>query len=391
MKLQLNKFQLALWWGLILLLSLGQLQRIEISGVAFYLHDVVIAVWSGWLLFLNRDLLKDLSRVNWVGVLKKYRVEVLLGVWILLGWLVAMGMGRLGVRAGLYVVRFGVYVMWWWLLRRSKVLSKKIINWGLMALVGLVAWLGLVQYLFLPDVRFLKILGWDDHYYRLVGTQFDPQFTGIILVLGLVMWQKIKLRMVNKRWLEWIRWVGNVLLVSLVVMTFSRSSFLSLGVVVLFLVWQKRKNWWKWLLVGMMAVAVMWSLPKPGGEGVKLDRISTVDSRFESSQNLVEEIEGVEWIMGQGLFNTALPEVISDDGYERSYHAGLPDNIVVFVLQSLGLVGLGLVLWLWGKWSWKWWQVDQFKVIALNVVLVHAMFNNTLFQPFVFLVLLGFI
>jgi hypothetical protein len=391
MKLQLNKFQLALWWGLILLLSLGQFQRVEWFGVSFYIHDVVIAGWSGWLLFLNRDLLKNLRRIKWVEVLKKYRIELLLVAWILLGWLVAGVSGKLGLRAGLYGVRFGVYVMWWWLLRRSKVLNRKLVNWGLVALVGLVAWFGLLQYLFLPDVRFLKILGWDDHYYRLVGTQFDPQFTGIILVLGLVLWQKIKLRIVNKRWLEWIRWVGNVLLVSLVMMTFSRSSFLSLGVAVLFLVWQKKRDWWKWLLVGMMAVVVMWSLPKPGGEGVKLDRVSTVDSRFESSQNLVEEIEGVEWIMGQGLFNTARPEVISDDGYERSYHAGLPDNIVVFVLQSLGLVGLGLVLWLWGKWSWKWWQTDQFKVIALNVVLVHAMFNNTLFQPFVFLVLLGFV
>ena len=41
--------------------------------------------------------------------------------------------------------------------------------------------LGILQYIFFPDLRFLKLIGYDDHYFRLTFPFLDPNYTGAIL------------------------------------------------------------------------------------------------------------------------------------------------------------------------------------------------------------------
>ena len=59
--------------------------------------------------------------------------------------------------------------------------------------------LGLLQYLFFPDLRFLKTIGYDDHYFRLTFPFLDPNYTGAFLAF--ISFYSLK----TKKWLT-SRW-----------------------------------------------------------------------------------------------------------------------------------------------------------------------------------------
>lgn len=383
-----------LWLVLIALLALGQFQRLELwPGVPFYVHDLVIGVWTlglaGYWLKTQSGKLKFKQFLKQVWL--KYKLELGLLLWIGLGWAVALVTGQLGLRAILYTARFGVYLSWFCLLKKTKALNQSWWRTGFLSLGGLVAWLGILQYLFLPDVRFLKILGWDDHYYRLISTQFDPQFAGLILVLTLLVWEMTRVKSV------WVKWLGQVVLVAAIAMTFSRSTFLSLAVALVgVIIWGvskvKRPKLMilRWLSLPLVLGAVVLVLPKPGGEGVNLARTSSIETRVESSYSDLVDLKGSEWFWGEGLFNTHRASLSQADDYERSYHAALADNILILLLQAVGVVGGALVLAVAVKWLPRWWQTQPELVLAMAVITSHALFNNSWFQPFVFLMMLGF-
>src|SRR5258708_36528350 len=80
----------------------------------------------------------------------------------------------------LYLVRLVAYFS----LTQIKFKNKKFIFNSLIIVGVFIAIFGWIQYFFFPDLRALKMLGWDDHYFRLVSTYLDPAFTGILLVLA---------------------------------------------------------------------------------------------------------------------------------------------------------------------------------------------------------------
>src|SRR3989304_8999963 len=98
-------------------------------------------------------------------------------------WFVLAGLASLTLAAfrlppvnvlfsSLYLLRFLAY---------SLLLNIKIDRKYLLFFSSAIAVFGLAQYILIPDTRFLAVLNWDDHYYRLLSTLLDPNFTGIIL------------------------------------------------------------------------------------------------------------------------------------------------------------------------------------------------------------------
>ena len=65
-------------------------------------------------------------------------------------------------------------------------LSFRTITYYLLTITIATAIFGWLQYIFLPDVRFLKDFGWDDHLYRMIGTFFDPTYLALIILLGII-------------------------------------------------------------------------------------------------------------------------------------------------------------------------------------------------------------
>lgn len=354
----------------------GQLQRIEWGAFpAFYLHDVVLFLWLLTILIFNRKKVRSLFKKI---KLKKFKLELFLLTWVLVGWVIALLMGQLDAKFLLYSLRFVSYGLLFFLISKLRLLKDNYLKWGFYLTGFYLLLLGLLQYVFIPDMRFLSILGWDDHYYRLIGTQFDPNFMGIILVLLFINFNQliVKKRTDLKNLLLFLTLIGLSL-------TFSRSSYLSFMVALLLTAKINPKKY----ISGILLLILIVLSPKPGGEGVNLIRTASVNARIETSQKGINDLKPYQYLVGQGFFNKNRSSYLNQD-FTRSDHALLEDNFILLIFNSMGVVGLFLVALLAKKYLLILYQKDQVKLISVIAVLTHAMFNNSIFQPFVFLYLL---
>lgn len=293
-------------------------------------------------------------------------------IWLSLSWL--WWWGQAGwVEAGFYVVRWWIYAVYgffFWRWSQKGFISIA----GLLNFVGL-AWLvgGIIQYLWFPDLRFLKWYGWDDHYFRMTGLLFDPNFFGLLLVLfGL--WIVFKHN-------RWVRIVGGGVVMTAVLATYSRASYvvgLMVGLVVL---WSLVKRYRWMVLAGMGCIIMAWWLvaPRVGGEGVNLLRTYSVESRLHSWKTA-----GLVWqespLIGIGYNRYRVYMEQARLVESIPYHPSAPDNSFLFVLVTSGIVGM--VIWLWLLLVW--WQTVNFGGrLSLAAILIHSLFNNSFFLPFV--------
>lgn len=354
------------------LMILGQFQRIEIyPWPAFYLHDVLFVFIALWQLFSKQNWFAKLKLIKW----RKMGVFWLFVVWVFLGWLSAGVDGELNFQSLLYPLRYLVYgFVLQSLLAQTKSIKPEVQAITIVLGLYLLLW-AFGQYLFLPDMRFLSIFGWDDHYYRLVGTQLDPNFMGLILVMLLLRIES-SLLFAKKRSLKIIL---RILVLLGLALTFSRASFLCLAVGLFFM--DRFKKMWLLLILAIFIVFV----PKPAGEGVVLQRTASIEARVVSSKNDLLRLSGKEWLIGQGLFNSA-KLAYQNESYVRSDHARLPDNLLLLILQGSGVVGLGLAIILFCQIMVRYWQKPSI-IAVISSVLFHSFFNNSLFQPFVFIYL----
>jgi len=409
---------------IIIIFPFGQLTKIPLgmAGVNLYLQDLVISLlvffWLFWHLLIRKPFLKtplSLPIFSFIGV-TFFSLAVNFGYLGSLGFLGSLAcflyLFRWAIYAGLYFVIYE--------LTRDTLLK-------LLSLAGLlVAILGLLQYSFYPNLRNLDYLGWDPHQNRLFGTFFDPGFTGIILVLTmmLLLCQDLHITRhpefssgsINKGILNQVQNdIGVVLVFLALLFTYSRSSYLALTGGMIVLAWLRKSV--KYLIFPLLAflfigVNCFW-FPSVS-EGMKLERTSTIQARWENYKQSFKII-GDHPFFGVG-FNT-LRFVKKDYGFlendwqEMHSGAGL-DNSLLFVWATTGIVGLGVYLWMW----WKTAQNSKLKAQSYNlkvktkknqrqrknfnfcllssiiVLFIHSFFLNSLFYPWVMVwmwVLLG--
>ncbi len=228
--------------------------------------------------------------------------------------------------------------------------------------------LGILQYVFIPDVRFLEYWGWDPHYYRIVGTLLDPGFTGLILVLTLVY---LVINKYNKCW-----WLIVYLALAF---TYSRSSYLAFFTAFSWLSYQKKT--WKYFLISLCLISVTVTvLPRwSDGEGVKLERTSTVWARIASWKK-AWEIFSDNPIIGVGFNTYRYAQKASPES-----HAGAgSDSSLLLVMATTGIIGLLFYL----KYLKKLWVIGKNNLIistSLIAILIHSFFLNSLFYPAVML------
>lgn len=359
----------------------GQLGRIEISpAVTVHLMDVVVfLIGLSWL---------------WGFFVKKKRLSIPLARPLLsftgiafFSLLVAPPAGGLGfsieevVIGSLYLLRWASYVLFyfavWEAVKRRRLTKARIIN-SLLVAGSFIAVFGLVQYFFFPDTRALLLLGWDEHYFRLIGTFFDPGFTSILLVF-------FTLLLFSRQWKS--RGEKSVALFLVVVailsvaLTFSRAGYFALvaGLTVWYIV---RRNLKIFLgSVVLFLVFVVFS-PKPGGEGVLLSRTSTVYTRLESYNQALEiGVKNPLFGTGFNLYRFATGSLVSHSG------AG-SDSSLLFVFATTGVFGLLTYLWLLKDiFSIAWKRrmtADGLALLSTSFALfLHSFFNNSLFYPWV--------
>lgn len=359
--------------GLILVLfALGQFQRFQLGQTtAIYLHDLVI---SGWLLvsFFWLATQKGLKQLLQPSILRWQLAFVLwAGVTLLLAdFILSLGSSF----AWLYYLRYLVLSLL--PLGLYGLLAHKLITWDVqkfMIYAGLWALLfGLVQYLLVPDVRFLYYFGWDDHLNRLIGSYFDPGFTGLVFVLVYCLWQ---FRQSVRRQLDSL--VSAAIMVG-IGLTYSRASFLALAVVLLVMMMRHGFLRYGQHLLAFAVIVLM--LPQQAGEGVRLERTYSVATRAESSLTAGQVFQE-NLVFGVGLNNYR--EFIDLKPYDKPHHVSAPDNSYVFVLATTGMIGGVLFLgYLWSllKFGYLSSPVLFTSTLAIST---HAWFNNSWFYVFV--------
>lgn len=370
------------------LFPFGQLVRLPfpIPEVNLYLTDIAVAglglSWLGWRLIKKRKFnAPPLSRPIFLfvgaaflslAVNSPFRVNFQ-GEPLLSG-------REVGV-AGLYLIRWvfyaGIYFVVFDLAKEIKNLKLEITN--LLIGAGIAAAVfGLIQYLFLPDTRFLESFGWDPHYYRLLGTFLDPGFLGAILVLALSL---LTVKLWSWEKLSWWLVAWPILYLGLA-LTYSRASFLAYLGTMGVISWAKKspKFFLGVLVAGVITVLL---LPRPGGEGVRLERESTIKFRIINWQQSLT-IAKDHPILGVGFnaYRYAQRKYgFLEEKYQISHAGAGADSSFLFVLATSGILGLLAYLWLWLTIIRS---ANSIIILAsTTALLIHSLFLNSLFYPWI--------
>lgn len=365
-------------------LSFGQFGGISIgSGVTVYISDVVVVciVLYG---LITGSLKRSLYGHRLVRPMIAFGAIAVIS---LLVNSVSVPLEEL-LKGSLYLVRWvafgGVYM--------TLVGSKKHVNlipflFASGCMLGIVS---LLQFFLYPDLRNLLYLGYDPHYYRVFSTLLDPNFTGIVLVLALISGIYMFVSGKQKLWIS----VALVVILSALLLTYSRSSYLAfIGGIVTWVVLQK-KPVTGFILALLFLVAIVY-LPKMGHEALSLDRFDSTVSRFHNWSESVHLISKKP-VFGFGFnilpFSTAriASEVSVDTAAVSRSGAGV-DNSLLFVGATTGLIGLGAYLWLLAEmikmgvsvYRKKYTGIKTLYLVSLGAVLVHSLFINSLFYPWV--------
>jgi hypothetical protein len=374
------------------LLSLGQLQRLQIApSLAFHLHDLFIlqALVVGYVASAEYR-----SSVREFLFQRTVLEKLFLGL-VALGWGVGMLFGHSLMRPLLYTSRLLIYFLFGHLLFflvQKKLLKPINVSFAFLVFAILVAVFGLLQYVFLPDTRFLFFLGWDDHYYRLISTLLDPGFTGLILVMSIWLLQRFakQLRPAHR---QFVVPTLTILFLVTLLLTYSRASYLAFAFTTgIFIVFQVLRRKMKvallWSLIILLFIAAIPFLPRPGGEGVKLERTVSTTARLGTAQKYLQSINGYEWVIGKGLF-VSQKTLIDQDGFELPDHAQVADSWPIFILSGTGIIGLFLFLLLLVQKANLLYPNNKELLLMGIAVLVHGVFNASVIYPFVILFIVG--
>lgn len=364
---------IVLWVSLVL----GQLGAIPLGGgVILYLQDIaltflilIVAIRHGllrkfWKFRLIRPivLFAALAVVSLLANISQYPV-----------WVVGKG--------SLHLLRWAVYSIFYGVVIVSPFSSRFWLMWLGSFGVALSA-IGLLQLAWYPDLRNLWYLGWDPHYYRVFATLLDPNYVGILVVLTifvlafmLVRFTRLRLRIIL------LMGVAGVALL----LTYSRSSYLALlggtGVAIIVL-----KRWKEGVFLVLLFLLVVVYIPKPGGDTLSLDRYDSTVSRMQNWRQTITRIRERP-VFGYG-FNV-VPFLAGEEASDLPGRRGAGiDSSILFVGVTTGLVGLLSYVWLLGE------QVrltlrskdGALKALVLSsygAVLVHSLFVNSLFYPWV--------
>lgn len=366
------------------LVVLGQLERVELSlGRAFYLHEVVMTILviiSGLLLFTARKSIpfsREFRGVVWIlGCIN---------LWILISiFMGAFLQHAFTLTPLLYLARFDMYLLFGasllFLIQRKLVLVHDLRLFMYMS-ITLIALLGWMQYLFIPDTRGLIFLGWDEHYLRLIGTLFDPGFTGAILMLGSLHMQQSLFSIAAPKGLRYavFQWAW-LLCVSALAFTYSRASFVAYLLGTAFLFARERKR--AYLAIMAFFVLAIVCLPRPRSEGARLERTASIVSRVDTVTSGIGGLSPLQYLIGKGWYADKEEALRLYEGTYISTHNSAPENSFVFIFVSLGAIGSILFAVL----GWKLIRLSAHDSASLSVFValgVHALFSNTLFYPLV--------
>lgn len=270
--------------------------------------------------------------------------------------------GKTIVTATAYALRFFAY---WGVYYSIRLYKYHPLHLNLAAFLFIIS--SLYQYFFMPDLRFLKGVGFDDHYYRLTSFIFDPNFAG--LIISVIFFYSLSQGRVAVAYLQ------GVFLLTALALTFSRSSYLTLTTGLLTLVAITRR--WRYVFTLILLSLIVFLVPKPFGEGVNLFRVFSIFSRLDSFQ------KGLDLFFTQPIFGVGFNTLKQMSGGIPQLSSGI-DNSFIFILATTGILGFASFLFLLYLSFTN--VKDLIGRLCLLLILFHSLFNNSFFQSSVLLV-----
>lgn len=358
----------------------GQLIRIEVTPtVTIHLLDLLVGgIGLFWLVRSAKRGKFSQGRLGWMflsfGLIAAF--SLLLGaIWV---------KPDQALVGSLYLVRWLGYLLLYfavWQEARAKQFASRLLE--SLSFVGIViVTLGFGQYILFPDIRPLSKYGWDPHYYRLVGTFLDAGFAGILLVLfTLLSFSRIDRRVGQGKSIA-LAAAGLVA----TALTFSRASYLALaaGLLTFYIV---RRNAGLVGAASLLFLGTVLVAPKPSGEGVNLSRTSTVAKRIDNYDQALQTLKSAP-LFGVG-FNLYRYRRFMPGEDSQVLHSGASvASSVLFVLATTGIAGFVsyAAVW-WSVLSLGWRGRRKVAGTALlcssAALLVHSVFDNSLFYPWV--------
>lgn len=294
------------------------------------------------------------------------------------------------IRASLYLLRFISYyfffeVVWNYIKsRKQKTISRKRVLSIVIYSLIVTAVLGWLQYFFAPDLRYLKIFNWDDHFNRLTGTILDPGFMGILMVLGSLI---TGIQYVQSKKLSLI--ILSIFFFITMCFTYARASYLALIVGIIILLISLTRSHLATLKAGSLIIIVflflLFLLPKGRGEGVNLLRTNSI---FEKGKNYSETLSIISDfpLFGVG-FNTLCSErmIRFDNQSFETHSCSGSDSSFLFILATTGVLGIFTSLKILYSivHSIKSSEYSSIFIPIGGALLVHSLFLNSLFYPWV--------
>jgi len=226
--------------------------------------------------------------------------------------------------------------------------------------------LGLSQYIFFPDMRFLRLLGFDDHYFRLISPLFDPNFTGLVFTILFFVFLYLQQNTPLKYFLLLLTLLS-------IALTFSRASYLSLFAGSLVYLFTSRRFSPKIIATFFFFILLLFLIPKPFGEGVNLLRTYSITSRLQNVSKGLTLFYQHPWL-GVG-FNAT--KFLSSTSLYPNRVGGI-DNSFVHVLVTTGLLGFMAFLYLLSHMHQRL-RPTPITLAIIIATITHSLFNNSLF------------
>jgi len=271
------------------------------------------------------------------------------------------------------LIAYSYFLIYVWNFASTKANRDLLFN-SLISLSLVSALFGWIQYFTFPDLKPFFVYGWDMHLFRLVGTFLDPTFLGLIIVFGLLLLIHRSISTLN-----WKNVLAILFLTVSLAFTYSRGSYLAFlaGISVLGL-YQKK---FKYLLIlSIILVGIVLVLPTSRNHSVELLRSFSAVARVD---NYIETLKVYKSspLFGVGFNNICLArqKIIGIESFESHACSG-SDSSLLLILATAGISGLMSFIYLANK-VWKE-SNDIFKIVAASL-LVHSLFSNSLFYPWI--------
>lgn len=223
---------------------------------------------------------------------------------------------------------------------------------------------GLVQVVVYPYLRNLWYVGWDPHLNRVFSTLFDPNFSGILFVLTLVLGGSMHR---TRLW-----WIGMAITVVALLLTYSRSSYIAGMISIIVYFGMKRSG-----KVGVIALCLFLGaviLAPRGSEGQNILRMASTTARLGSTIVGWQRFLSAPFVGTGFIHHTDETAVIArTNGVDMS---------LLYIASSVGLIGLSVYLFVLVGWM-RIVRGHPLAVSSLTAVMVHSLFTNSLLYPFV--------